>query len=157
MDGAARRERPLGQLALLHALLHEREAVVLVVDREVRRQPDVLAVLAEDAHARRVEGGDERRADADGPEQALHPPGHLAGGLVGERDGEEIPRGHALGRGQPRDAVGDDPRLAAARAGEDEERPFSVGDGFALGGVQIIEETFQTCRHRHIVPGITRR
>src|SRR2546422_7183828 len=43
----------------LHAFLHEREAVVLVVDREVRRQPDVLAVLAEDAHARRVEGRSE--------------------------------------------------------------------------------------------------
>jgi hypothetical protein len=34
-----------------------------------------------------------------------------------------------------RDAVGDDPRLAAARSREDEHRPLGRGHGIALGGV----------------------
>jgi hypothetical protein len=38
------------------------------------------------------------------------------------------------------DAVGDDARLAAARAGEDEHRSFGGFDGFALLRVEFIEK-----------------
>jgi len=38
------------------------------------------------------------------------------------------------------DAVGDDPGLAAARAGEDEHRPIGGFDGFALLRVEFFEK-----------------
>ena len=39
-----------------------------------------------------------------------------------------------------RDAVGDDPRLAAARPGEDEHRPVRGFNGFSLLRVELIQE-----------------
>ena len=41
---------------------------------------------------------------------------------------------------QVRNAVCDDARLAAARAGKDQERAFGVGDGFTLWGVKTGEK-----------------
>ena len=38
------------------------------------------------------------------------------------------------------DAAGDHPRLARARAGQDQERAFDVGHGLALRGRQISEQ-----------------
>ena len=38
------------------------------------------------------------------------------------------------------DAVGDDPGLAAARAGEDEHRPVRGFDGFALLRIEFFEK-----------------
>ena len=46
---------------------------------------------------------------------------HLAGGLVGEGDGEDAIGPHAAAQ-QLGDAEGDDARLARAGAGEDEQR-----------------------------------
>ena len=45
---------------------------------------------------------------------------------------------------QVRDAARDDPRLARARAGENEERPACVKDSFALLGVEGLEELHGT-------------
>jgi hypothetical protein len=89
--GRARGEGAVRQLPLLHALLQERGAVVLVVDREVPRQADVLPVLAQDADARRVERRDEGRPQPHRGEERLHPPRHLAGGLVGEGHRQDVP------------------------------------------------------------------
>lgn len=65
---------------------------------------------------------------------------HLARGLVRERDGEDGPRRRALDLGQPRDAVHEHARLAAARAREHEEMARWGGNGFALGRVQRVEQ-----------------
>ena len=46
---------------LAHGLAHQREPVVLVVDHERVGQADARGMLAQDAHARRVERGDEMR------------------------------------------------------------------------------------------------
>ena len=96
VDGRRGRERAVGELALLHALLDEREPVVLVVDREVARQGHVGAVLPEHAHAHRVEGGDERGPQAGRQHEVLHAAGHLPRRLVREGHGEEVieRRGH---------------------------------------------------------------
>jgi hypothetical protein len=48
--------------------------------------------------------------------------------------------------------MGDDPRLAAARAGQHEEGPVAGENGVTLRRVQIVEEVLQACRHRPIVP-----
>ena len=66
--------------------------------------------------------------------------------------GEEVARVRARAAEQPGDAIGDDPRLAAAGAGQDEQRPVAGDDGLALGGVQIVEETLQRRGHHAIVP-----
>jgi hypothetical protein len=64
---------------------------------------------------------------------------HFPGGLVGEGDGQDVVRLHPLLQ-EPGNAAGDDPRLAAARPGQDEQRPFQMGDGFLLGEVEIVEQ-----------------
>ena len=43
-------------------------------------------------------------------------------------------------RDDVRDAVRDDPGLAAARAGQDQKRPFGAADRFALLRVQPFEK-----------------
>src|SRR3989454_3922629 len=124
---------------------------IFVVNREVRRVADVPDVLAEDPHARRVEGRDQRRSDPDGRQQLLHPPRHLARGLVGERDGEDVPRMHTAHAEEPRDPVGDDARLAAAGAREHEDRPVVRRDGVALRRIQLGEKRVAV-QHQPIVP-----
>ena len=107
--------------------LHEPTRVVCVVDREARLQAGVLVLGPQDAHARRVERGDPHEP---GPvaHQVGDPLLHLAGGLVGERDRQDLARVHvALGE-QVRDAVGEHPRLARAGAGHDEQRRTGMGD-----------------------------
>ena len=59
-------------------------------------------------------------------EQRGHALAHLVGGLVGEGDGQNGGRGNVLRRDDVRDAVRDDAGLAAARAGQDQQRTFSV-------------------------------
>ena len=70
---------------------------------------------------------------------------HFAGGLVGERDGEDVAGTDALLQ-EPGDAARDDTRLTAAGAGEDEQRTLEVSDGLALGrcqiGKQVIRHVF---------------
>ena len=46
---------------------------------------------------------------------------------------------HADGADQVRDAVGEDARLAGARAGDHEQRAFGGQHGLPLGGVQVGE------------------
>ena len=70
------------------------------------------------------------------PQSFVEARAHLAGGLVGERHGEDAPRRDALARDEVGDAIRDDARLAAAGAGEDEERALRVGD---RGGLRIVE------------------
>ena len=60
--------------------------------------------------------GDVRR------QQVLHAPQHFLGGLVGERQQQDPARRHAV-FDQPRHAVGQRARLAAARARDDQHRP----------------------------------
>ena len=76
-----------------------------------------------------------RRLSLAAVEQRHRPLLHFAGGLAGERDGE-----NALGRravaDEVGDAVGDDPRLAGAGAGQHQQRPAQRLDGVVLGGVE---------------------
>ncbi len=51
--------------------------------------------------------------------------------------------GHAQLGDEVRDAVGDDARLAAARAGEDEQRPLGVRDRGGLRLVQLGQREIQ--------------
>jgi hypothetical protein len=72
--------------------------------------------------------------------QSLDPLAHLVGGLVRERDREDLPGLYASGGDQPRDAVGQDACLPGAGAGEHEQRTVAVCDRLALGRVQLGEQ-----------------
>ena len=97
------------------------------------------AVAPQDARADRVEraGLDVAARLAD---EADDPLAQLAGGAVRERDGEDLPRPHALDADQVRDAMREDAGLAAAGAGQDQQRPVGGGDGLGLLGVEARDD-----------------
>ena len=110
--------------------------VVRVVDREVRREADELGVLPQHLRPEAVE-----RAEPD-----PHPGGelghaalHLVGRFVGEGEGQNLRRPHAV-REQVGDAVGDHARLAAARPGQHQQRSVAVQHGLALRFGEMFEE-----------------
>ncbi len=125
-------------LQLLEALLHEPDLVGLVVDREVGAVPEPLRLPAQDPAAGGVEREHPETARVSA-EEMLEPLLHLAGGLVRERDREELVRLRTDRVDQVGDAIRQDARLPGARAGDHEQRPFRGEDGLALGGVQVGE------------------
>ncbi len=90
---------------------HEAQRVGIVVDGEAAAVAEAVGVAAQDAHAGRVERGDPHLV-GDGPDQRADAVAHLVGGLVGEGDRQNRPRRRVLLADQPRDAVGQHPRLA---------------------------------------------
>ncbi len=133
----AGRQDLLGDSDLVHRLLDERELIRRVRDREPRRKAGDRGVAPEEAQGEGVKGsdeGDERSAAQD----PAGPFAHFLGGLVRERDRDDRARVDA-GFHQTRQAVRDDPRLARARAGENEERPLLVEDRRLLLGIEALE------------------
>jgi len=118
---------------------HEPLGVGLVVDGEAAGEPQPLRLPAQDAHTGAVEGHHPHRlrARADEPLDALL---HLPGGLVGERDREDLARVHVTLGEQVGDAVGEHPRLAGPGTGDDEQRRALVEHGLALLRVESVEE-----------------
>ena len=111
------------------------------------REAELLGLAAQDAHARGVEGRDPHalRAVAD---ELLHALAHLARGLVGERDREDLAGPCLFVAQQARDAAGEHARLARAGTGDDEQRLAAVGDGLALRRVEPLEQVFVGARRR---------
>ena len=81
-------------------------------------------------------------------EQAADALAHLAGGLVGERDGENLPRIDAFDVDETRDARREHARLSRTGAGEDEQRAVDVKHGLALRRIQSGGQLFFE-QHRH--------
>jgi hypothetical protein len=125
----------LGDVEGTHCLAHGRELVVLVIDQELRRQTSGFRLAPKQTHAQAVEGRDPgpHRVIAQQPRGA-HP--HLLGRLVGEGDGQDSLRRHAAVEREVRDPVGNDPRLPAAGAGQDQDRPGDGLYGLALARVE---------------------
>ncbi len=65
---------------------------------------------------------------------------HLVGGLVGEGDRQNAGTRDAVRFHQVRHAVRDDARLAAAGAGQQQERSFDVRDGSLLLRIQALKK-----------------
>ena len=108
--------------------------IVGVVDGEVLCEAQPLGVGAQHAHAHRVEGGHPHapRARAHELRQTL---AHLGGRLVGEGDGEDLPRGRQVLLQDVGDAVGEHPRLAGTGAGQHQKRTFRSHNRLALRAV----------------------
>src|SRR5439155_511030 len=70
-----------------------------------------------------------------GPDDALDAPAHLARGAVRERERQHRLGGHAPLE-KPRDAAGQDARLAGAGASDHQDGPALVLDGLLLSGIE---------------------
>ena len=128
-----------GELEVTEHLLHQAALVVRVVDGETRIEPDRRAVATEHARRERVERA-HRDVSPALPDEREDPLAHLVGGLVGEGDGKDVPRPHATDADEVRDPVGEHARLAAARSGEDQQRPVRGGDGACLLRVEARDD-----------------
>ena len=136
------REAPLPE-----EVLHQALRVVRVEDGEVPRErpAEGLHVRAQEARADAVEGAHPQEGEGVLLHEAADALLHLAGGLVREGHRQDVVRRNVLLGEEVRDAVGDDPRLARTRPGQDEHRGALVGDGFPLFGVEVVQEGV---RHR---------
>ena len=100
-------------------------------------------VAAQNAHAQRVESGDQRLRERRVAEQPIHALGHFAGGFVGEGDGQNRVGRDILFLDEPGDAVCDHARLARSGAGQDQQRAVGGFDCGALFGIEMVEERMQ--------------
>ncbi len=120
-------------------LLEHAQLVVGVEDGEVGLQADELGMAAEHARGDRVEGAEPGhpldRAAGDFRDALLH----LARGLVGEGDGEDLARPRLAGSDQIGEAGGEGGGLAGAGAGEDQHRAFGREHGLPLRRVEAGE------------------
>jgi hypothetical protein len=148
----ARGELLVVETEALHDAFDHGLLVALIVDDEFFCVPDWrlarggrgnlqgFNVAAQDAHAERMECGDDGLGDAESADQFFDALAHFGGGLVCEGHREDGFRHHPLVLDEVGDAVGDDARLAAARAGEDQHRALGSFDGLALLRVELIEK-----------------
>ena len=126
-------------------------------DRHLRLE-DRRRVAAVDARPEVAElterGGMERGGRDARLAERRQPRPHLAGGLVGERDDQDVAWPDHAGGERVADASRDDPRLAAARAGQDAQRAGRDEDGLALGRIEVGQEVVGVAaRHPAIVVG----
>src|SRR5262249_40860018 len=96
-----------------------------------------VGFVAQHLRAEAVKGADTNPTSASS-EQGKDAVAHLAGGAVGERQTEDMPRGDAAADGVS-GAVSDDGRLAGAGGSEDEKGATEVRDGLALLFVKVVE------------------
>ena len=101
------------------------------------------AVIAEDflAKGMKSEDGDVAPSFAAGSDDAGF---HFAGGFFCIGEGEDIfAAERGVGFEEMANAFGDDAGFAGAGAGDDQERAVAVGDGTALGVVELESEGFE--------------
>ena len=119
-------------LSRLDHLLHQAKLVVGVEDGEIRFEAGELGMPAQHARADGVERAQPLHAFDHAADQRADALLHLARGLVGEGDGQDLP-----GPGAPRgEDVGEagrqHARLAGARARQHQHRPVDRHHGLAL-------------------------
>ena len=129
----------LVQLELEQVLPQEDHGLRTRQHPHVRRQPELERELPDEAVPEGMERGDRGVRVAVG-DQLVHPHLHLVGGLVREREGEDLGRLRPARGDQPRDAARDDLRLARARARDDQQRSVPVHDRAPLLRVEALEE-----------------
>ena len=153
-------ERARGEALLVEVggddqLLEQAQLVVGVEDGEVRLQPDQLGMAAQHLGADRVEGAEPRHPldrVADQPPDAL---AHLARGLVGEGDRQDLRRPRLARVEQVREPRGERGGLAGARAREHQHRAVGGQHRLALRRVEAAEigRVGEQCGAVSVTPG----
>ena len=133
-DARGQVAQPVPVHPAFHGRAQQRQGVLVVVNREVPRKPRGLPVAAQQPGAEGVEGLD-HHPRARGRISA-HPLAHLLGRLVGEGHGQDRLRRVAAGLDEMGDLAGDDPRLARAGPGQDEQGAAFVQHRLPLRLVQ---------------------
>ncbi len=146
------REHPGGPALVVDVLgadqlLEQAQLVVGVEDGEVRLQPHQLGMAAQQLDADRVEGAQPGHPLDGAADQLADAVLHLARGLVGEGDGEDLVGPGAAGVQQMRDARGQRAGLACARAGEHQHGAVERFDRRALVGIQAVQIGRRAGRH----------
>ncbi len=121
-----------------HDALDQTQLIVGIEDLKVLLQPRFLPVHAQEPMGDAVERAHPHGANGQ-IEQRFDPRAHLCGRLVGEGDGQNAVGGYPLGLDQPGDAMHQDPRLAAARAGHHKGIAERRRDRLPLVLVQMLE------------------
>jgi len=118
---------------------HQACRIRLVVDGEVGRNPEPTSLTAQDAYAGAVEGRDphDARPAAD---QLGYPLLHLAGCLVREGDGEDLPGLGIPGCQQVSDPARQHASLARSGPGHDEQGRTAVLHRLALLLIQVADQ-----------------
>ena len=139
-------ERPVFvELELVEVLAQEDHDLGAGQDADIRRQAELECVLADQSIAEGVERRD-RGVRVAVRNELVDAERHLGRGLVRERQREDL-RGLRPARGdQPRDAAGDDLRLARAGPRDHEQRPIPVRHRAELVGVQAAEQGLHPAR-----------
>ena len=120
-EGRLQRCAVVSHLQLLSGAAEHAHRILLVINRKPRRQPKPATILPQQPRADSVKGAD-RHPCRPRAGQLLNPLPHLRGSLVREGHRKDAARGDPILQNQLRDAGRDDPRLAAARSREDEQR-----------------------------------
>ena len=132
----ARRPALLVEIRSGDELLQDPELVVGVEDREIGLEPDELGMASEHSRGDRMEGAEPRHALDRSAGYLRHALLHLARGLVGEGDRQDLARPGLAGRDQVGESRRERCGLSGPGACEDENRPFGRQDSFALRRVQ---------------------
>ena len=123
-------------LALDH-LLDEAHLVVGVEDGEARLEAHQLGVPAQDLDADGMEGSEPRHALHGAADQLADAILHLARGLVGESDGQDLRAARPTRAQDVRDAGGENPRLTRASSRKHQHGPVERRYGCGLLGIEI--------------------
>ncbi len=132
----ARRPALLVDVLRLDQLLHQPQLVVGIQDGEIGFQPRQLGMAPQHLGADGMEGAEPLHPLDHAADQRADALLHLARGLVGEGDGQNLPRPGAARGKDMREPRGQHPRLAGARARQHQHRPVDGHHRLALLRVQ---------------------
>ena len=122
-----------------HDLAHHAAGIVIVVNGELAGVAQQVGILPQDAHAHGVERADPHAAHAAIGQHGGETLAHLGRGLVGERDGENLPGANTQVADHAGDTEREHARLARSSAGEHEQRALGGEDRLALCGVERVD------------------
>ena len=125
------------ELHLADDVLHQRAGIALVVDGEVRLVADGCRLAAQDTCEDAVESAHLQIAGTLVAHQSGDALLHLASRLVGEGQGEDIPRCQIVLLQQIGNLIGEDSRLARARTSYNQLSTVAPFHGLALAVVEL--------------------
>ena len=127
-----RRDQALVHFQIFGRSLHDLKLIGFIVDREVSRVIQGLDLAAQNAYAERVKGRDQWVAGSRGAKQVFDAELHVVGGLVGERDRQDVLRTNISHFDQVSHAVRDHSRLAAPGPGKNKDGTFGCLNSLEL-------------------------